>query len=843
MNRHIAMLAVAMLSLVSRPHTSRAADHEALWRWGSLQAREQARQSLDLWNENPGPAAIARYQQGYLDAVRRQQRWAMWWYLTALGIAHNSFGEYRQALDDWLAARDVALHAGFKAETALALSNLSSLYLHVYDKPSALAAAREAFRIVPQLKDSPERIKVLVIVARVFLTCGEGARATSIFQQVIRAASRVRDAPSEALAWDQMGWELLVAGDLARAENALNEALRLRVRTGDRNLFVTEHHLALLNWKKGDVVAASQLIDAAFAHRGHDRLQLPEHLMYLTRARIRGSEGGLKLALADYLHATEAVDDWRGEGLLADTFRISTDALMNEVYAGAIDTAAKLYRQSGQKQYAVLAWELSERIRAASLRELVVMGRGWTRHVTPEYWRLLEQLHSLEAEQFATQNRSVDSGSEEATRVRMHLAEMEARAQAEESKDPPPSNAGPDITHSISNESAKFNENSADRISLSVIRKVLGNSRTLISFCLGDEVSYRWVISERRFELSVLPGKRELGGDVARLREALRDPSRNSITEGEKAYSDLFSGVLQNGKSDRWFISLDDSLFKLPIAALITGHENGRPVYLIERKTVELVAGAWAIGRQEGNLGERGFVGMGDGIYNTADPRYRADASSRPMLKGITPALFSNNSKALQLPRLIGSGMEVEQCARRTGEAATILTGAAMNRAAFLAAVSQQPAVIHVAAHFLTEPSGERTAIALGLKPDHTGRARLDVLTAEDIANLHVPGSIVVMSGCSSVTGQVVPAAGLLGLVRAWLAAGAHAVIATQWPAPDDTGELFLRFYEHLRNSERGDTLAPAEALRRAQVDMLHSGTWRSEPRYWAAYQITGRSN
>jgi CHAT domain-containing protein len=32
-----------------------------------------------------------------------------------------------------------------------------------------------------------------------------------------------------------------------------------------------------------------------------------------------------------------------------------------------------------------------------------------------------------------------------------------------------------------------------------------------------------------------------------------------------------------------------------------------------------------------------------------------------------------------------------------------------------------------------------------------------------------------------------------------------------------------------------------ALALERAQIGMLRSGTWRSLPKYWAAYLITGK--
>jgi len=77
----------------------------------------------------------------------------------------------------------------------------------------------------------------------------------------------------------------------------------------------------------------------------------------------------------------------------------------------------------------------------------------------------------------------------------------------------------------------------------------------------------------------------------------------------------------------------------------------------------------------------------------------------------------------------------------------------------------------------------------------------------------------------------------LMGLTRACQAAGAAAVVASHWPTPDDAGSLFLSFYRHLRTDPR---TGPAAALQRAQVDMLRSHTWRSNPLYWGAYFITG---
>jgi CHAT domain-containing protein len=99
---------------------------------------------------------------------------------------------------------------------------------------------------------------------------------------------------------------------------------------------------------------------------------------------------------------------------------------------------------------------------------------------------------------------------------------------------------------------------------------------------------------------------------------------------------------------------------------------------------------------------------------------------------------------------------------------------------------------------------------------------------------LHVPGALVVMTGCASGAGDVQAGAGLLGLSRAWMMAGARAVVATNWPVPDMDGDLIPAFYRYLRSE------STSEALRRATVDMIHSGTWQASPSYWASFRVTG---
>jgi CHAT domain-containing protein len=184
--------------------------------------------------------------------------------------------------------------------------------------------------------------------------------------------------------------------------------------------------------------------------------------------------------------------------------------------------------------------------------------------------------------------------------------------------------------------------------------------------------------------------------------------------------------------------------------------------------------------------------------------------------------------------RLVGSGEELHRVAQVWGAQGTLLEGARASRSAFLRAIADtQPASVHLATHAVQMDS-RRDQVYLAFSIGEAGRPEL--LGTSDIAMLKVPGALVVMSGCSSGSGEARPGAGLLGLTRAWLSAGARAVVATGWPVEDSHGDLLPAFYKHLSSR----SFSTAEALRRGQLEMIHSGTWQADPAYWAAFQLTG---
>jgi CHAT domain-containing protein len=116
-----------------------------------------------------------------------------------------------------------------------------------------------------------------------------------------------------------------------------------------------------------------------------------------------------------------------------------------------------------------------------------------------------------------------------------------------------------------------------------------------------------------------------------------------------------------------------------------------------------------------------------------------------------------------------------------------------------------------------------------------------ELVTPELILTYRVPGSLIVLSACDSQQGKAVRGVGIKGLSRAWLFAGASAVVTSTWPMPDDDGQFFRSFYRHLaadQNCPGSMQERAAMALRDAQNEMRAAPGFRSDPVFWAAYTV-----
>jgi CHAT domain-containing protein len=129
------------------------------------------------------------------------------------------------------------------------------------------------------------------------------------------------------------------------------------------------------------------------------------------------------------------------------------------------------------------------------------------------------------------------------------------------------------------------------------------------------------------------------------------------------------------------------------------------------------------------------------------------------------------------------------------------------------------------------------SGLALSI-PEHPAEGQENgILQAWEIfESLRLDADLVTLSACDTALGRDMGGEGILGLTRAFQFAGARSVLASLWSVADDsTAELMRRFYTYLKQGKSKD-----EALRLAQVDLIHGPEATSHPYHWAAFQLSG---
>lgn len=187
--------------------------------------------------------------------------------------------------------------------------------------------------------------------------------------------------------------------------------------------------------------------------------------------------------------------------------------------------------------------------------------------------------------------------------------------------------------------------------------------------------------------------------------------------------------------------------------------------------------------------------------------------------------------------RLPGSRAEVGALRRLYGERATVLIGAEATERAFRTLAPKHD-VVHLATFgVLNKHNPLFSFVELRGGGGEDGR-----LETHEVFGLELTANLVVLSACqtgvsSGTVADVPPGDDWVGLVRTFLFAGASNVVATLWPVEDQsTAVLMEAFYRRLETR-----VSPGEALVEAQRALARA-TRTSHPFYWAGFTlVTGR--
>jgi CHAT domain-containing protein/tetratricopeptide (TPR) repeat protein len=262
----------------------------------------------------------------------------------------------------------------------------------------------------------------------------------------------------------------------------------------------------------------------------------------------------------------------------------------------------------------------------------------------------------------------------------------------------------------------------------------------------------------------------------------------------------------------------DGPLQRLPFAAL---RLPGRG-FVIEHYAVALVPSGLAAEQ----LFRRPPAPVSGSIIAFGDPHFPLEVSAPVAAEGeLFRAAFSETGG---LPRLQGSAVEARAVAR-FGTRSVVRLRDSASAAYFKSGPIDSFAVVHLATHAIVDNRTiTRTALALA-----GGNGQSGFVTPADLAERPLRADLVVLSACRAAGGVLVAGEGVQGLTAPILAAGARAVVASQWEIADRATVRFMHdFYDALAAGSPVD-----EALRRAGVRVMHA---RGSPRQWAAFTVTG---
>lgn len=146
-----------------------------------------------------------------------------------------------------------------------------------------------------------------------------------------------------------------------------------------------------------------------------------------------------------------------------------------------------------------------------------------------------------------------------------------------------------------------------------------------------------------------------------------------------------------------------------------------------------------------------------------------------------------------------------------------------------------QHAIFHLAMHTQTDPNNSKySSLVFNNQIDTIEDGKL---FNYEVSLCRINSPMVVLSGCSTASGDLYHGEGIMSLGRGFLLAGASSVVNTLWDVNDESSaKIMSDFYYNLsRGYEKG------ASLRMAKINYLkNSLPTYTNPYYWAAYEVMG---
>lgn len=343
---------------------------------------------------------------------------------------------------------------------------------------------------------------------------------------------------------------------------------------------------------------------------------------------------------------------------------------------------------------------------------------------------------------------------------------------------------------------------STSRVDIRRVHGALRPGEVMLEYVLANPTSYCLVITDRSMELKPLTSLKAIGPLVDEYVTAVRSGSK---TTAAKALHDaLLQPLGLQPSTSRIVIVPDGRLNLLPFDQLLI--DNGRDKQVV---SVAPSAGVFALLRAPSPAPPRSrpLLAIGDVPYDRLATSSLATSTTR----AAEPRGLYDAAAPAKLAVLPAAGSELEAASAALGAQSVVLAGDRATESSLKAQDLGSFRVLHFAVHGVADQKNPERAALILLGDPSAGEDGL--LQPREISRFKLTASVVVLSACETAAGPTIGQEGVLNLARAFLLAGAKAVVTTLWTVSDDTSTAVMkRFYTNIAEGQDvGQSLAAAK--------------------------------
>jgi CHAT domain-containing protein/Tfp pilus assembly protein PilF len=725
--------------------------------------------------------------------------------LQSIGLVHMLLGDENKALDYYAEALSLFRDVGDKQGEAIVLTHTGQTYVALAQSDKALEYLNRALPLLRSVGNRIEEAGALNSIGVVYAGLGEISKSLDYYNQALQLSRAVGDRQEQAVFLNNIGAAYAALGDKPNALGSYAQALILAHQV---RMPLTEGAIdsRLMRFWRSEgryetaIYFGKQAVNKVQEIRGNIRGLEKE-----TQQAFLKSKGQPYRELADLLII---------EGRLLEAQQV-LDLLKDEEYFEFIRRDEKSAKSLTAPVILTKTEEAANREYEAEAARVTAVGNEWAalrtkRNRSPEEEKRFGELSG----QLKAAN---EAWEKFLTGLYAELRQKKSTAEAREAE-----TQVREKTSGMQNVVRQLNSQAG--------------SSTVALYTLVGEDNYRIIVVTpavmvaREYPIKAA----ELRKKVFAFRQALTDPKTDPVPKAQELYKILIGPVaadLAAANAETLMWSLDDALRYLPMAALHDGHS-----YLVEKYRNEVFTP-----ENEASLVERPNVSAWRGLGMGVSKSY-GDFSALP-------------SVPEELHRVIRDAT----CCAGAGERAApgeegVVPGQTMLDESFTEenmkkALEENYPLVHIASHFDFEAGNETDSFLLLGGKDAKGERLTLAQIREDPRFNFADTQLLTLSACNTaVSGVAANGREVDGLAILAQQKGARAVVASLWGVYDSsTGLLMQAFYRNW-TTNTGSPLSKAEALRRAQLSLLHSAPGQpaslklpySHPYYWAPFILIG---